>query len=246
MPTRTATALALTLAATLCGACGDAVTTNDPRDAQIAQLTRAVDDLTAANEALGEEVKRQGRQLASLGRVRAPRSELRNRPALEEDDAGGMEEVDHPAPAIAADDELVTEEAVAALLETEPGRKAIAAATSAEIARREQKERRLYVSYQVGVFAREAGLDERQTEQLQSIWKKSMDGGVELRKEFAAIGKLPESQREEARAKAMESMRSLGRERRESVREIMSGEQLEKYEVAEEEIVAGLHGGPRR
>ena len=165
---------------------------------------------------------------------------------VEEDDAGGVEDAGLATAALATAGEQLTEEAVAAMLKTEPGRKAIQEATSQEIARREQKERRLYVSYQVGVFARKVGLDDRQTEQLQGIWKKSMDGGVELRKQFAAIGTLPESEREEARGMAMESMRNLGRERRESVREILSGEQIEKYETAEEEIVAGLHGGPRR
>ena len=73
-----------------------------------------------------------------------------------------------------------------------------------------------------------------------------MDGGVALRKQFKAIGSLPESEREEARTAAMQSMRSLGQTRREEVGTLLSGEQLEMYDEAEEEIVAGLHGAPRR
>jgi len=236
------------LTALLVAGCGDPAPTEDARDARLDALTQAVEELTASNAALGNEVRRQGRQLAGRDRVT-----LRH-------PAGGAEPV-HAAPVghgapIAADattatapvaeDQPVAEGAMDALLETETGRKAIAQATAREIERREAKDRRLFVSYQVGRFARSAGLDDEQTRKLQSIWKTSMDGGVELRKQFAAIGKLPESERESARAGAMQSMRELGRKRRESVGEVLNVDQLELYGKAEEEIVAGLHGGSRR
>ena len=72
--------IALTLAALLFTACSDAGPTDDPRNAQIADLTRAVEDLTAANEELGQELRRQGRQLAGLSRVRVGRNGSTNCP----------------------------------------------------------------------------------------------------------------------------------------------------------------------
>jgi hypothetical protein len=238
--------------AVLVAGCGDAAPTEDPRDAHIAQLTQAVEELAASNEALGKEVRRQGRLLDGTARVSPIRGHSQagavsaQEPQVETDGTGARDTSAGATPTSGSDDEVITESAMDALLETETGQKAIAKATAAEIERREAKDRRLFVSYQVGRFARSAGLDSEQTRKLQGIWKTSMDGGVELRKQFAAIGKLPEAARETARTEAMQSMRELGRVRRDSVGEVLNEEQLGLYEAAEEEIVSGLHGGSRR
>ena len=69
---------------------------------------------------------------------------------------------------------------------------------------------------------------------------------MKLRAKFAAVRKLPEAQREQGRAEAMEQMRGLGRRRDEQIRDLLNEEQLELYAEAEKEIVDSLHGGPRR
>jgi len=248
MPRTPSLVLTVLLAAAACSEPAPAV---DPRAGEIARLAQAVEDLRASEEELSREVRRQARQLASLGRVR-PAPETR-----ETGSAGtsptGIDDEDVPTATRGTDAEIDAEqragpdaETVAAVLDSEPGQQAIRQAAEREVARREERERRLYVSYQVGVFARRAGLDERQTERLQEIWKGSLDRGVALREQFAAIGQLPESEREEARERAMQSMRDIGRERNERVAEILNGPQLEMYEQTEKEIVDGLHGGRRR
>jgi outer membrane murein-binding lipoprotein Lpp len=255
MPHRTPLAVttlaSVTLASVILGltlaACGDPAPVTNPNDARIAELTRAVEDLAAANESLAKEVRQQGRRLADLSGGRASRvgTMPEGSPALAPADATSPESPAISAGAL-AEDSPIGAETVDAVLRSDSGQKAIQEAASREIERREQKDRRLFVSYEVGRFARSAGLDDTQTEQLQAIWKTSMDGGVELRKQFAAIGKLPEAERQAARGAAMQTMRDLGAKRRESVRELLNEEQWALYEPAEEKIVAGLHGAPRR
>lgn len=245
--------LAVTTLALCVVGCGDPAPAEDPQDRQIADLVRAVEGLNASNEELAKEVRRQGRELADLSGGRSsrlrPAVEVTSAAAAGDDGAEGASDALATPGAMSRSqvgEEAMNPEIVDAVLQSETGQKAIQEATSREIERREAKDRRLFVSYEVGRFAQRAGLDERQSKELQQIWKTSMDGGVELRKQFAAIGALPEAERQAARAAAMETMRDLGRQRRESVRELLNDEQFELYEPAEEKIVAGLHGAPRR
>jgi hypothetical protein len=253
MPTnRSAAAFALFLAPLVAG-CGGSDPIEDSRSKEIARLTAAVEGLTASNENLGNELRRQARQLNGLSRdLAASRSASSGVSAAlqgESDEESADEPpgptrdgVDQPSGEPAAG--LGGESEVDALLATEAGRKVIQKAAAKEIAKREERDRRTFVSYAIGVFARDAGLDEHQTRELQRIWKESLDGGAKLRKQFAAVGALPEGEREAGRAKAMESMRDLGRRREEQVSKLLTAEQLDAYEKTEEEIVASLHGRP--
>jgi len=244
------------IACLLAAACTDAAAP-ERADPRIAQLARDVETLRASNEALGKEVRRQARMLDGLGRDVMTLTGGRRAPGPERSGPRGDLDAEGPGAGVAAAREpgdpaeedvgaATGEQAVDTLLASEQGRKAIEAAAARELEKREEQERRVFVSYTVGVFARKAGLDDHQTDELQRIWKESLDSGVELRKEFAALRELPEDERPEARARAMETMRALGRRRTESVRDLLSAEQLTLYEKTEDEIVAGLHGGPRQ
>lgn len=231
--------------------CGDPQPEPDPHAARLDELTQSVRELTEANAGLAKEVRRQSRELSRLSghrldRVRTP--EASASPAVpESDDSETVAAADAPAAGDALPgDDAIPAEVADAVLASEAGKKAIAEATTREIERREEKDRRLFVSYEVGRFARQAGLDDGRTKKLQAIWKTSLDGGVELRKQFAAIGELPESEQADARRKAMGTMRDLGTKRRESVRALLDDGELTLYDAAEEKIVAGLHGAPRR
>ena len=236
---------------------GDAGGDDERLRSEVAELRGDVADLRT-------ELQRQERQIASLSRSRAVaggghgRARAGNaaagQPTADGPDAigsatapdGTVDTASGDQETSATHDPALTERAATALLETEVGRKAIQAATAAELARRQDKERRLAVSYQVGMFARNAGLDDRQTKDLQAIWKRSLDEGAALRATFAKIAQLPEAERERARDDAMETMRGLGRSRRENVADLLTPDQMEQYEKVDEEIVRGLHGAPRR
>lgn len=256
MGSRTTIALAATgTLLVLAAGCGGSDEADARRDAEIARLADAVEELTAANERLGEAVLRQNRQLASLARDLSARAAAPGRVAAGE---GGVEGIDggfgsEELPAAAgtaaagADAAAAADEgAVETILATEAGKKALQQAAAAEVARRETEERRTFVSFTIGRFARDVGLDERETDELQAIWKDSLDRGVELRRDFAALRALPEAERPAAREKVMETMRAIGRDRNERVAALLTTEELTKYEPVEDEIVEAMHGGPRR
>jgi len=246
---RTVAVLCVSLAVSLVG-CGEAEPAEDPHAAEIARLADAVDRLAASQQALATDVRSQGRRLSSLSRDVATAN----------DDAmarsGGPDEpfVETPAAlpgaadaSAALESDLTTgERAVDKLLATDAGRQAVQEAAAKEIAKRDAEERRTFVSFTIGTFARRAGLDERQTSEMQRIWKESLDGGDKLRQQFADMRKRPADKQPEARAAAMEFMRSLGRRRSEQLNDVLTPAQHELYAATDEEIVASLHGAPRR
>ncbi len=241
---------ALALAAVLAG-CGDAAPGPDPNSAEFARLTKAIEGLAESNASLQTEVRRQARRIDALSRDAASKRAA-PAPATTTGALGGdpTEPValgaDQPLTSVDGEPILEDGATVGTILATEKGKQAIQKAAAVEIAKREAQDRRTFVSFSIGMFARKANLDERQTKELQGIWKRSLDNGVKLRAQFAEMRDLPESERPAAREKAMEFMRDLGRQRTEEVADLLDAGQLEMYETTETEIVAGLHGGSRR
>lgn len=241
----------LTASFALLSGCGESAPADDPNAAEIARLAKAVDELSASNQALRAEVRRQGRQLGTIGRDAASSTGsgagiVARGGGSDAPSAGDTATPGDSSSADLTDDaETLHAAAIDSFAATDEGRAAIQKAAASEIAKREAQERRTFVSYSIGMFAQKVGLDERQTDDLQRIWKESLDGGVKLRKQFAELRELPEAKRAEARAEAMQFMRDLGRERSEKIADVLTPAQLELYEPTETEIVASLHGAPR-
>lgn len=248
MTSRITGALAVAGALLALGACGEPQGTTTAQDEKLNRLVAAVEDLTAAQRDLAETVRRQNRHLSTLGREMAIQGPDGGAVAADPTSPeGGVSTAGAGAVGSGADAaETAAAGAVERVLASEAGRQAIERAAAAEVERRETQERRTFVSFTIGRFARDAGLDERQTDALQSIWKDSLDQGVELRREFAALREVPEAERPAAREKVMETMRAIGRDRNERIGALLTQTQLEQYGPVEDEIVEAMHGGPRR
>lgn len=238
--------LVCSLTIALAAGCGDPAPAANPAAEQAAENAKAIVDLRDAVRDLRAEIRRQDRRLAGVGDDVASM-------ALEAPAGAAPAEAVSGTPSVAAagadvppsEGLAVGEAAVRALLETDAGRQAIEKAAARELARRQDEERRTFVSYTVGVFAQSVGLDETRTSELQRIWKDSLDAGSTLRERFSSLRALPEADQPAAREKAMEFMRDIGRKRNEEIRLLLSEEQYARYGDTEKEILGSLHGGPR-
>lgn len=243
--------VALGLVGLAVAGCGDVDPGAAERDAKLDRLVAAVEDLNAAQRDLAEAVRRQNRHIATLGRglaidgtagaVDGPSGSTEAGSGAESGGAAG----DTGQPADGADI-ATTAAAVERVLASDAGQRAIARAAEAEAERRETEERRTFVSFTIARFARDAGLDERQTDALQAIWKDSLDAGATLRRDFAALRDVPEADRPAAREALMETMRSIGRSRNERIGALLTQTQQERYQPVEQEIMEAMHGAPRR
>jgi len=241
----TATAL-LIAATTLASGCSEAPPEQQDLSAELRALSKSIEGSNDAVAELATEVKRQNRRIDGLSRrVGALGLTPAMTAAHGQATAGSsVEEIDGalPAAGMPASGEIAKE--VAAVLATEAGRKAVAAATRGAIAENNAKQRDTFVAYSLSSFAKEARLTETQNTDMRKVWGDVMDDARAMMRDAAPKKGMTPEERAESVQKIRTGMRDLGQQREERMRSILDDSQFELYKERQKEIDAGLHSAP--